>query len=119
MALYEYRASLQKVVDGDTLDLSIDLGMHVYSRQRVRLLHVDTPERGQVGSAEATQAVKDWFTTHGTNVVIRTYLDKGDKYGRFLAEVFPHDGSECLGEWLLLHKFGSPYEGGPRTKETD
>ncbi|WJJ58333.1 endonuclease [Staphylococcus phage 110] len=43
--LYMYKAHVNRVVDGDTIDVTIDHGMRVYSEQRVRILGVDTPER--------------------------------------------------------------------------
>ena len=44
--MYEYRAKLKRVVDGDTVDFVVDLGFHVHTTIRTRLLGVDTPERG-------------------------------------------------------------------------
>lgn len=82
--LYIYKAKCTNVVDGDTIDVKIDLGFDTYSKRRVRLLDVDTPERGQENYKEATQ-----FTTAsvlGKEILIQTY--KSDVFGRYLANVF-------------------------------
>jgi len=75
--VYEYRARLVRVVDGDTYDLTIDLGLRVQTKARVRLRGVDTPETYGVrrGSDEWTRgrAAKDfvleWFAAHGPELV--------------------------------------------------
>lgn len=78
------QATLVNVVDGDTCDLLVDLGFSVKMKIRFRLIGIDTPEKGQPGWKEASD-------------FLRTYLDKPvliqstklDKYGRFLAEIYP------------------------------
>ena len=87
--MYEYRATLRKVVDGDTLRLDVDLGWGVWVRnQSVRLHGVDTPERGQPGWAEATQFVKDWMGNLNAPLTIQTTKDHTGKYGRMLVAVW-------------------------------
>lgn len=112
--MYEYRAEVLRVVDGDTLDLRIDLGFKIDVRIRVRLYGIDTPETYGVpkGSPEyvlgkaATQFVLDWIrgwpvTPRGSKdvggfpsaLVIRTTdansLNFGTgKYGRWIAEIY-------------------------------
>jgi micrococcal nuclease len=89
-----YNAEVVRVVDGDTLDVNVDLGFRVFTKLRLRLLHVDTPEVFGVkhGSEEhkagliASEATKAWVKEHGPHVVIRTAKGTG-KYGRWLAEV--------------------------------
>lgn len=54
--LYTYKATCTNVVDGDTIDILIDYGFDTYAKRRVRLLGVDTPERGQDKFKEATAA---------------------------------------------------------------
>ncbi len=95
-----YRAKLLRVVDGDTLDVMVDLGFSVFKKIRVRLLGVDAPEvygkkdspdelvRGQA----ATKFVIDLLPAV---LKIRTYKDSRGKYGRWLANVlFFSDGVE-------------------------
>lgn len=82
---YDYLGTVYNVVDGDTVDLSVDLGFRQYMRDRFRLTGINTPERGQPGWAEATAALRA-FLPLGQSVLIQT-LKPRDKYGRWLATV--------------------------------
>lgn len=107
--MYEYRATLSRIVDGDTFDLEIDLGLRVLTRARVRLRGVDTPETYGVKqeSAEwqrgqaAKQFVTQWFAARGSELTIRTFRDEAGKYGRWLVEIEDPDSGERLTEQLL------------------
>lgn len=85
--MYEYTAIVEKIVDGDTLDLSVNLGFRIYNRDRFRLLGIDTPERGQAGWAKATAALKNLIPV-GAEVIINTAKPYRDKYGRWLATIY-------------------------------
>lgn len=107
--MYEYSANLKNVVDGDTYDLHIDLGLRIYSKARVRLLGVDTPEIFSVkrdtpewkrGHAAKTY-VEEWFAAHGPTFRIRTHKDETGKYGRWLVEVSDLESGEDLAEKLV------------------
>lgn len=95
MSLYYYDATVLRVVDGDTIDLSCDLGFRVGKRDRFRLYGINAPERGQTGWAEANAALQAMLPV-GERVTIRTYhpttRDPADKYGRWLATVLTGDG---------------------------
>ncbi|KKI52674.1 hypothetical protein UF69_2267 [Staphylococcus haemolyticus] len=56
--LYTFKATCTNVVDGDTIDIDIDLGFETFAKRRVRLLNVDTPERGQENYSKATNFTK-------------------------------------------------------------
>jgi micrococcal nuclease len=107
--MYEYRATLSKIVDGDTYELEVDLGLHVLTRARVRLRGVDTPETYGVkrGTAEwkrgqaAKQFVTQWFAARGSELIIQTFRDETEKYGRWLVEITDPDSGERLTEQLL------------------
>jgi len=75
-----YHAVIDYVVDGDTCDVLIDLGFHMTTRQRVRLLGIDTPERGQEGYHEAKDFLKKYL---GKDILVTTV--KTGKFGRWLA----------------------------------
>ena len=76
-----------RVVDGDTIDLRIDLGFHLTATLRFRLLGVDTPERNEEGWAEASRFSKEWL--NGKKVRIRTF--KSDSFGRWLGMIYEED----------------------------
>lgn len=94
--MYQYKAVIRKVVDGDTLEIDIDLGLSIWVRnEKIRLYGINTPEVYGVkkGSPEwelgnnASEFVKRVVLV-GQEVMIETYKDKKEKFGRFLADVF-------------------------------
>lgn len=109
---YTYNAEVVKVVDGDTLDLLVDLGFRVFTKVRCRLCGVDTPEKyGVKKSSEeyqrgvaASDFVEGWLSTLGDRVTIRSFdakpLGQG-KYGRWLCTVWSPSGGACLNEDLI------------------
>ena len=112
---YTYAVKVDSVVDGDTMDLVIDLGFRTTTEQRVRLLSVDCPEvKGATKKAgdAATEATRRWVKSHA-GLVIRTLKTKkqADSFGRYLVEVFGDaDGKqESLNQYLLDEGFAVPY----------
>jgi len=95
--MYEYHAWLVRVVDGDTVDLEVDLGFNVRIRERFRLAGIDTPEvHGVKRDSEeykrglaAARRVEEMFETVEGAVKIRTLKDRKGKFGRYLVEIFP------------------------------
>ena len=83
-----YRAKVNRVVDGDTVDFEVDLGFHISIRIRTRLLGVDTPERGRQDFAKATNILIDLLEQQKDEegyVMIET--GKTGKYGRWLVNI--------------------------------
>jgi micrococcal nuclease len=93
--MYEYEATIRRWVDGDTVDVDIDLGFGlIYSNQRIRLYGIDAPEKRTRDLVEkerglAATAYVNEQAPVGSKVVIKTYKD--DKYGRILGEIFVDD----------------------------
>lgn len=83
-ALYTFRALCTNVVDGDTIDVELDLGFDTTQKRRLRLLDVDTPERKQDKFLKAKQ-----FTESAVlNKEIRVQTYKAGNFGRYLAHVY-------------------------------
>ena len=85
MDLYHYRANLVRVVDGDTIDVDLDLGFSLRARHRLRLLDVDTPERGETGFFDALTFASERLT--GAREII-VWTVRRDSFGRWLANVW-------------------------------
>lgn len=83
--MYAYSARVVRWVDGDTVDLRVDLGFHLFAETRFRLYGIDTPERGQKNHDQA-KALCESLAPVGVDVFIRTHKD-ADKYGRWLADI--------------------------------
>lgn len=92
------------VVDGDTIDVEIDVGFDFKTTQRLRLMGIDTPERGEPGFMEATLFVSDICLNR--NIQIRTY--KKDSFGRWLADVFSQE--VFLNSLLIQEGLAKPYD---------
>lgn len=97
MDLYKYEATVERWVDGDTVDCVVDLGFTVQVRTRFRLYGVNTPETNRKASREAgkaAQAFAEGMAPVGTQVVVDSR--KTGKYGRWLAVVHPVDPEGCV-----------------------
>jgi len=96
--MYVYKAVVKRWVDGDTVDVDIDLGFSVILRdQRVRLFGVDAPETRtrDLDEKERGLATKEYcikMAPEGSAVVLRSYKDARGKFGRILAEILVMDG---------------------------
>lgn len=112
--MWEYRAWVVNVVDGDTLDLDIDLGFWLTSRRRVRLLGVDTwevrgeeREQGILARSAVSSALGYVTGEPPPEVRVATLLDRTDKYGRVLATVWCDSlGQTSLNDWLISEGHG-------------
>lgn len=62
--MWDYRARIDRVVDGDTVDATLDLGFSVHVQPTLRLLNVWAPEHDQPGGSETAQFVRDWVAAH-------------------------------------------------------
>jgi micrococcal nuclease len=112
---YVYAARCVQVIDGDTLDLDIDLGFHVTIRQRVRLRGIDTPElRGKDKDRAVAARTEVTIWTDGVELLIRTELDETDKYGRLLADVWVDGLATSLSDHLVERGMARRYDGGKR-----
>ena len=93
MKPFVFKAAVHNVVDGDTIDVLIDLGFGIYTQQRLRLARINTPEMNskveeeRVKAAQARQFLYD--TIHDKDVIVNT--TSKDKYGRYIAEVLLGD----------------------------
>ena len=110
----EFKAKVKRVVDGDTLDVEIDLGFHLTLNERIRLIGVDTPETRTSDPVEKANGLKSkefviGFVADG-NVIIRVH--GFGKFGRPLVDLYKSD--ICLNERLVHLGLAAPYFGGKR-----
>jgi len=93
--MYEYNCNVKRVVDGDTVDVIIDLGFDISYSSRVRLFGIDTPESRTRDKDEKARGLisKDFLKSYldKGGVVIRTRKDKKGKFGRILGEMIVED----------------------------
>ena len=108
--MYEYRAFVRKVYDGDTVTVDIDLGFDVVLKgQKIRLVRINTPE---VRGKERPEGLKsrDALRNKIGNkwIKIKTQKDKKGKFGRWLGEIWIND--VCVNDWLLQEGLAVEYK---------
>lgn len=119
--MHEYRCTIRRVVDGDTVDVDIDLGFGIWVRnERVRLYGIDTPESRTRDLEEkkcgiyAKQCVEA-FMPVDSNQTLKTYKDKVGKFGRVLGEFVVYDPEQdrqtTINEYMIRNKIGVAYSG--------
>tara|TARA_Y100000287_G_C13899540_1_gene199951 strand:- start:67 stop:498 length:432 start_codon:yes stop_codon:yes gene_type:complete len=119
--MYEYKCEIIRVVDGDTVDVNIDLGFNTWLwKERIRLKGIDTPE-SRTRDPEEKKAglyakdVVENFLPVGSTQILKTFKDKSGKYGRTLGDFVIFDGQEdrqrTLVEYMIQHYIGVAYEG--------
>ena len=125
--MHEYKCTILKVIDGDTVDVDIDLGFGVWMRkERVRILGIDTPESRTRDLEEkelgihATNWLKEKLEgaiSGDDDLVIRTELVGGvGKYGRLLGWLYIGDAELSLNEMMISEGYAWAYDGGTKQK---
>ena len=125
---YNFRVvSIDKVLDGDTIDVTIDLGFDLYKKERVRVAGVDTPEKRtrdleeKALGLDATYWLKQKLedTISGEDeLTIRTELVGGmGKYGRLLGWLYIGEDTVSLNEQMITEGYAWEYDGGTKKKD--
>jgi micrococcal nuclease len=116
-----------KVLDGDTIDVTIDLGFDLYKKERVRIAGVDTPEKRtrdleeKALGLDATNWLKEKLTETikgDEELTIRTELKGGvGKYGRLLGWLYVGEDTTSLNEQMITEGYAWEYDGGTKQKD--
>jgi micrococcal nuclease len=116
--MYQYKCKINKVLDGDTVDIDLDLGFNiVLANQRVRMAGVDTPESRTTNKEEKPRGLlsKKKLTEKlpvGSWQIIETQRsdNNDDKFGRILGVFIIEDGTK-VNDWLIKNNYAVPYKG--------
>ena len=122
---YNFRVvSIDKVLDGDTIDVTIDLGFDLYKKERVRIAGVDTPEKRTRNLEEKELGIDatNWLKKELEDVlagddelIVRTELHGGvGKYGRLLGWLYVGDEQVSLNEQMITQGYAHAYDGGTK-----
>ena len=126
---YNFRVTeINRVLDGDTIDVTIDLGFDLFKKERVRVAGVDTPEKRTRNLEEkklgidATNWLKkkleDTIAGDGDELAIRTELVGGmGKYGRLLGWLYINEDTVSLNEQMITEGYAWAYDGGTKQKD--
>ena len=115
---------IDKVLDGDTIDVTIDLGFDLYKKERVRVAGVDTPEKRTRNLEEKALGIDatNWLKKELEDVlagddelIVRTELHGGvGKYGRLLGWLYVGDEAVSLNEQMITQGYAHAYDGGTK-----
>ena len=115
--------SVDRVVDGDTIDISIDLGFDLTKKERVRLAGIDTPEKRTKDSKEKEMGYQatEFLEMHlmeATKLTVRT--EKDGKFGRMLGWLYKTDEDTTSINQIMIDKgYAWSYDGGTKEKNLD
>ena len=123
---YNFRViKINRVVDGDTIDVTIDLGFDLFKKERVRVAGVDTPKKRTRDLEEKALGIDatNWLKNHldsaitgEEDLIIRTELVGGmGKYGRLLGWLYIGDAELSLNE-KMIRRYAWAYDGGTKQK---
>lgn len=107
--MYQYKAKIIDIYDGDTVTALVDLGFLSFREMKLRLYGIDTPElRGaeKIEGRKVRDIVREMILDK--EVTINSYKDKQGKYGRYLATIILEDGLN-INEWLVENGHAKPY----------
>ena len=117
---------INRVVDGDTIDVTIDLGFDLFKKERVRIAGVDTPEKRTRDLEEKALGLDatEWMKKHLEDTIagdeeltIRTELQGGmGKYGRLLGWLYVGESNVSLNEQMITEGYAWEYDGGTKQK---
>jgi|SRR5210317_1133874 len=117
--MYEYRVSLDRVIDGDTVDCWIDLGYNLQIHKRIRFAGVNAPETRTRDKEEKKRGLiaKKWLQDKlpaGSECMLKSY--EYGKYGRVIGELFIVSGSrkQSINKMMLAEGLVTEYDGGAR-----
>lgn len=120
--MYEYKVKILKIVDGDTVDVDIDLGFNIIMKdQRVRIIGIDTPE------SRTTDPIEKLFGIAAKNKlqeiigeedsILKTFPEEKDKFGRILGDFVTKNG--LASKILIEEGYGVEYSGGNKEELYD
>ena len=108
--MFKYNAIVDYVVDGDTVDLSIDLGFDIWHKTRVRLLGLDTPEKWHPYG----KVVKQYVIEQLQGKEVQIVSTKQDKYGRYLVQIYLPKMEKTFNQHLINENMAKAYFGAAR-----
>ena len=122
--MYQYYVrEIKSVVDGDTIDVVIDLGFNILFEQRVRMAGIDTPESRTKDRFEKSLGIesKEYLKIHlkdAKSIVIKTEkMDSSEKYGRILGWVYINGDTVSLNDMMINDGYAWGYMGETKVKD--
>jgi micrococcal nuclease len=127
--MYQYSAQVKRIIDGDSLQLTLDLGLSIFTDITARVYGINTPETNSSVAEERAraQAAKQFLVAllgaQTAPLAVVTHKDAKEKYGRYLIEIIiskdengkPFEGGvKTVAEYMIARGYGVAYFGGAR-----
>jgi micrococcal nuclease len=124
--MYEYYVrKVENIVDGDTIDVLIDLGFDILFQSRVRLAGIDTPEsrtkdlKEKALGLESKEYLKKYLKDAKSVIIKTEKMDSSEKYGRILGWVYVNGDTESLNDKMINDGYAWGYLGDTKVKDFD
>ena len=120
-----YVRKVEAVVDGDTIDVLIDLGFDILFASRVRLAGIDTPEsrtkdlKEKALGLESKEYLKKYLKDAKSVVIKTEKMDSSEKYGRILGWIYIDEDTESLNDKMINDGYAWGYMGDTKVKDFD
>lgn len=115
--LFTYEAEVIRVIDGDSLVLFVDQGLREYHKGKFRLTGINAPDHEDPEGKKRSTAALRRKLPKGLKVIVKTDMDKTEKYGSWLATIFITGREPSVNQWMLDKGYAKPYDGkGPRPR---
>jgi micrococcal nuclease len=116
--MYQYKCKINKVLDGDTVDVNLDLGFNIIlANQHVRMAGIDTPESRTTNKEEkprgllSKKKLAEKLPVDSWQIIETQRSDNNDdKFGRILGVFILEDGTK-VNDWLIKNNYAVPYKG--------
>jgi micrococcal nuclease len=121
--MYEYKVRVNEVIDGDTIDVVIDLGFDIFTNKRIRLAGIDCPESRTTDLYEKKFGTEAKMYLHdllgnASNVMMKTLAtDTYEKYGRVLGKLYIGSSQISVNELMITKGYAWSYDGGAKVKD--
>ena len=110
--MYEYKVTILKVIDGDTIDAKVDLGFRVSMEMRFRLAGINAPELSTQSGKASKARLQEWLPV-GSIATVRSQKDRQEKYGRYLGTFYDLDGHD-INARMVMEGLAVPYMEGKK-----
>jgi micrococcal nuclease len=113
--LYLYKMLVMRVIDGDTVELCVDLGFEISRIETFRLAGIDAPEMSTKEGQDAKHFLMDLLDDYSGSLILDSTKDHKDKYGRYLATILVTiPGKSTINQMMVEGGHAKPYSGGKR-----
>jgi micrococcal nuclease len=122
--MYQYKISkIRRVLDGDTVDVTIDLGFNIHLNHRVRLSNIDAPsvrtlnEEVKKYGLRAKEKLEEYLNFDGNIIVVTQKPSETEKYGRVLGEIYVEGHNLTASEYMFANQYAWVYD--PKDRKSD